>query len=242
MELLRSSSAPFVIAALLSILGWHIGTLTEEIRETRSVVYDVEDRGLNRKIAASVTNVSKSQMLERANFALVCEDLEPCLDYKSRDVVFYPPTATDSINLAGNDSILGFTIDLAAGGRIGVSATRKTGAKVHFVFFPKGLPLAEVQPIEDAAAPPSVPEDEADVEKDDETDTKDIYVLDSDTWRGWVVLNYFNIVLSSFFLMLVVLLLGIIALGPRRRESRRDEGSADDVDSATVAPASGDGT
>ena len=234
MDLLRSSSAPFVIAALLSILGWHIGTLTKDIRDTRSVVYEVNDRSKG-TISAVVTNVSKSQLLEGATFALVCDDLDPCLDFGSRSVVLFPPTATDSISLSGDDTVLGFKVDLAAGGRIGVSARRKTNADVHFFFFPKGLPFEEEEELLEGEVPPHA----ADANK---TNAKDIYVLDGGTWRGWVVLNYFNLVLASFFVVLMVFVLGTLALGLKRPGSRRADKDGEHAAGAEVTSGSGDAT
>ncbi len=237
MDLLRSSSAPFVIAALLSILGWHIGTLTKDIRDTRSVVYQVEDRdpdGLG-SITAVITNVSKSQMLEQANFALVCEDLDPCLDYDTRNVVIFPPTADDSLHLSGDQPMLGFTVDLAAGGRIGVTVKRKTAANVKFLFFPKGLPFAELSAAEgggDVAVPPGAGATKP--------GTKDVYVLNGDTLRGWVVLHYFNIVLGSFFLVLAVFVFGTLAIGIRRPESQRAKEDGEHAAGAEVAPDKGE--
>jgi hypothetical protein len=258
MELLRSASAPFVIAALLSVLGWHIGTLTEEIRETRSVVYEVVDLGEGDTITAVVTNVSKSEMLVGAKFALVCKDVKRCLDYETKGVELFPPTADDSISLDGNDRILAFTVDLAAGGRIGVSAKRRTADQVSFYFFPQKLPFEDDEPADDEAA--SAPDgstepgsemsaaeavDEAgsaaaagETEAVAESNTKDIFVLDGDTWRGWVVLNYFDIVLTSFFLVLVALIFGIVSLGSRRSDSPRVEDNVRDP--GDVTPGSGE--
>jgi hypothetical protein len=236
MDLLRSSSAPFVIAALLSVLGWHIGTLTKDIRDTRSVVYQVRDTGkAGATINTIITNVSKSEMLENASFALVCENLEPCLDYDSRDVVLFPPTATDSGILSGDSPILGIKVDLAAGGRIGVSVKRATAHKVFFLFFPKGLPIAEES---EAAAPAGGPP--AAGAGRGQSGTEDIYVLDGGTPRGWVVLNYFNIVLASFFGVLILFVFGTITIGLRRPESRPPEKKGEGAVSVEPTPGSGD--
>jgi hypothetical protein len=235
MDLLRSSSAPFLIAALLSVLGWHIGTLTRDIRDTRSVVYQVNDTGkAGATIDAVVTNVSKSEMLEEAAFALVCDNVEPCLDYDTRDVLLFPPTATDSRILSGEDSILGMTVDLAAGGRIGFSAKRRTADKVHFLFFPRGLPIVEESETDEPdAAPAARPAAR-------QSGTEDIYVLDGGTWRGWVVLNYFNIVLASFFGVLILFVFGTIAIGLRRPESRPPGKPGEGAASVETTPGSGE--
>ncbi len=237
MDLLRSSSAPFVIAALLSVLGWHIGTLTKDIRDTRSVVYQVRDSGkAGATINTTITNVSKSEMLENASFALVCENLEPCLDYDSRDVVLFPPTATDSGILSGDSPILGIKVDLAAGGKIGVSVKRATAHKVYFLFFPKGLPIADESEAGEPGAQPAA----APAAAGGKSGTEDIYVLDGGTPRGWVVLNYFNIVLASFFGVLILFVFGTIAIGLRRPESRPPEKKGEGAASVETTPGSGE--
>jgi len=236
MDLLRSSSAPFVIAALLSVLGWHIGTLTKDIRDTRSVVYQLDDSGkAGATINTIITNVSKSQMLENAKFALVCENVDPCLDYGSRNVVVFAPTATDPSILSGDDPILGITVDLAAGGRLGVSVKRKTAGKVYFLFFPGELPLAEESATDDPTAEPAAARAAG-----EQSGTEDIYVLDGGTPRGWVVLNYFNIVLASFFGVLILFVLGTMAIGLRRPESRPPEKPGEGAASVEPTPGSGD--
>ena len=233
MDLLRSSSAPFLIAALLSVLGWHIGTLTKDIRDVRSVVYEVHDTGkAGSTITAIINNVSKSQMLEQATFALVCKGVEEqCLDYDSRNIKLFPPTATDPGILSGNNSILGIKVDLAAGGRIGVTIKRRTAQEVRFLFYPKGSPLTEPSELDATGAAPDASAGSG---------TEDIYVLDGGTPRGWVVLNYFNIVLASFFIVLLLFVFGTIAIGLRRPESRHPEKKGGSAASVEDTPGSGE--
>jgi hypothetical protein len=186
MDILRHDKAPYIVALLVSVLGWHIAQLTDDIRSTRSVLYTIETDVKSRQITALVHNVSKTHSLKQARFSLACLPGQACLMPNTQRLNVYPPNGAMA-GIESDPTAVTITATMPADGRIDFGATlSRDGSLPKFVFVP------------------------------DEENVIDIYVFEGGGIRGFLVENYFSIILISFLLLLALLLLIMGALLRRR--------------------------
>ena len=161
----------YIVGLLATLLGWHLSELADDIRSTRAVSYRIE-RPEPGRIVAEVHNVSKTRSLVEVDFALACPGRDPCVAPDTHRVEVHPPNAPGATTIHSGPRAVLITTTLAAGGRLEFGAALSDkGVAPRFLFVPS------------------------------ETNPLDIYVFDAASPRGFVVENYFEIILASFALL-----------------------------------------
>lgn len=176
MDILRSDKAPYVVALLVSLLGWHLAQLTDDIRSTRSVLYSVNSNSSSGKITALVHNVSKTHSLKAGRFSLACLPNESCFAANSEETKVHPPNGA-KVEVFPDSTAITIVASLPAGGKITFGGRlRDKGRQPRFLFVP------------------------------DEENMIDIYVFDGDGIRGFLVRNYFGLIFGSFVALALLLM------------------------------------
>lgn len=175
MGILAADKAPYVIVLLLSLLGWHVAQLTDEIRSTRAVSYDVQTS--DDEIRVKVHNVSRRQSVGNATFVIQCpREREICLAPGSGRAIIVPPTAVQATAIGNDGNYAEFRVTLAAGGSVEFRARREHGQSVPLFLF--------------------IPDSERPL---------DVYIYDANTVMGFLVANFTELVVASFLFFLVLL-------------------------------------
>jgi hypothetical protein len=187
--MLTSDKAPYIVALLVTVLGWHVSQLTEGIRAGHAVGYQVAYDETSKSVRAEVRNSSRTKPIVGARFALVCKRTGGCfesLNGLAGDSAIYgwkkvlPPTADlTEIEPESRDQIEAVTT-LAAGGVL-VFGGKTPFGRGSFEFYFKPDP--------------------------DANQSLDLYIYRSDSIQGFFIENYFLIVLASlaFLLFLFVI-------------------------------------
>lgn len=189
---LHDEKWPFAVAFLLSLLGWHITQLTDEVRSAITVLYSVEIDEANRLYTVRLENASRKRSISDVRFLIQCEGSSACLDptAQATDIIDVPPTYSAGSPLIDSNSMQ-INLNIAAGGEFGMRAKMLPGTpppKFYFV-------LSSEKP-------------------------SDIFILDATTLRGRFVAHYTSIVAGSFAFLSAVFLLLIAWLVVRARRAR----------------------
>jgi len=208
MNIFKSDKAPYVLGLLVTVIGWHVSQIVNEIRSIQAVSYSV---GINRKtgdVTALVRNVSRTRSLAGAIFSLECDNGESCFEaldpFEEGETPVYgsveaiPPHAlTRQVRRDSASSIM-FTNTVAPDGRyriVGKLASSHRHAEVNFFYIP--IPNRDGRPL-------------------------DIYVYNRDTLRGVVIENYLGLLGVSLLLCLIFLVITLIQ-GSRRNTPTEEE-------------------
>lgn len=133
MDWLRAEKVPYAIGFLITLLGWHVTQLADEIRNTRSVGYRIEEQA-GSVLVVSIHNVSKSKSVADATFALACPKAAACMAGGTVEIVVTPPTAGPA-QPTRSDEFVAITTTLAADGRVGFRVARKPGQPSPSFFY-----------------------------------------------------------------------------------------------------------
>jgi hypothetical protein len=142
MNMFQSNSAPFLLALIVSALGWYVGEISQDLRNTKIATYrlDADEKAPHAKVM--IQNVSRTQSLDNITFALVCPRA-PSGDKASNrgKLITRPPIAPINEVLnpdqAGEMSV---NTSLAPGGAIGLEATLADcpASPLKFYYRPSG--------------------------------------------------------------------------------------------------------
>ena len=199
MDVLQDEKSSFVLGLLITVLGWHITQLTQEIRATHSVAYWVEQSSDGRNLEITLQNVSTSKSVQQLPVQITCPDGELCMADGDIEFRSYPPTLTPSLPMITKvQSTHLLQITLAAGGKLGILV------RCH-----KGLACPDfyIKPADDLPL--------------------NIFVLDGSSIRGFFVVRYFEITVVSL-LLVALALLGVVVTSLRARlwGAKRSSGHA----------------
>lgn len=191
---LRDEKWPFIVGFILSLLGWHIAQLTDEIRSGTTVLYTVQVNEPARLFTVSIENISKQKSVSGVTFLVQCRGGVDCIDSSSTAtrIIDVPPTYSSGSPLI-DDIEMRMRLSIAAGGRFGMQAKLRAGTP-HPEFYLVLTPASE----------------------SGETPT-DIYVLNSASLRGWFVQNYVPIVATSFLVFLAAFAALMLWMASARR-------------------------
>lgn len=176
MDIFRSDKAPYVIGLLVTILGWHISQLADDVRSAHAVTYSVHIHSAQRTVVARIHNVSKTKSLPNVTFSLACSGTQRCLDAKTAFINVEAPNGLAGSEFIPSDGALLMVTTLAAGGRLEIGAGLRAGTSPPKLIF-----------VPDPAKP------------------LDIYLMESASVRGFIVEYYVEIVFVSFLLLLALL-------------------------------------
>jgi len=192
---LKDEKWPFVIGFLLSLASWHIAQLTDEIRSAATVLYSVEIDRSKRTYFVSIENISKEKSVSGVTFLIQCRGGAACIDSASPETrkVDVPPTYSSG-NPIADDNSMRIKLHIAAGGKFGMRAKLYDAAERPEFF----LMLTSESP-------------------------SDVYILDSNSLRGWFVGNYLLLVTVSFVVTLLVFLLLLAGLTGVWRSRRSNQ-------------------
>ena len=109
---LHDEKWPFAVAFLLSLLGWHITQLTDEVRSAITVLYSVEIDEANRLYTVRLENASRKRSISDVRFLIQCEGSSACLDPTAP--IFWERAAGSNVCDADGNRY----VDLTAGFRV----------------------------------------------------------------------------------------------------------------------------
>lgn len=180
---LRSDKAPYIVGFLITLLGWHIAQLVEDIRSAKSVTYSVSVDGSPARVTAHLRNVSKTSAVVSAHFVLACARDVDCLVPNTPGVVVKAPHLIDASDIESSSDSMEITTSLAAGSALSFSAQLSgSGSPPNFYFVPKA------------------------------ENTLDIYMIERWSVRGVLVENQFAILGWSFLALILLLLAALYSL------------------------------
>jgi hypothetical protein len=142
MAWLQLDKAPFVLTFLLSLLGWHVTQIVDEVRGTHAVTYDIHSTKEEYKV--TIQNVSKKKSLVDAQFMVSCPGLVHCLQENSANIIAFPPTFVPPSGIEGDRSFITTTVTMGLDGKFGLKVKRSPGMAAPKLFF---VPNAD-QPID----------------------------------------------------------------------------------------------
>jgi hypothetical protein len=208
MNIFSSDKAPYIFGLLVTVIGWHVTQIGNEVTKTQSVTYRLNVDHRTGGVAVLVRNVSRTRSLVKATFSLDCpggvDCLAPLREQASGEEAVYAevlPIAPNNLapSPAPQQSAASATVvnTVAAGGRYEIVARLAA---------PPG-PRARRNPIVAWLAPADPP-----VEfffTPDPERPLDILLYDSRSITGFLVENYFRIVVASLFLFAGLLIFSI---------------------------------
>lgn len=175
----KDDKAPYVVALLLGALGWHASQITDQIREARSVSYDVNDDGPQALQTIHLENISSDKYLSDLDFEVNCQFDEECIDTKQISAKAVAPTVIEpKVKVSPTDA--GFSLYLPANSAIDIVVGVRAGQ--HFPRF-HYTPKPGLQ--------------------------DGIVLLPANSWRVFVAKNYLKIITYSFIMIAAVLLLAL---------------------------------
>lgn len=133
MSFLLSDKIPYFVTLLLSVLGWHLTQLIDEVRSTNAVTYEISSTADVYEV--TIHNVSKKKSLIAAQFALSCPQLKHCIVPASANIVAYPPTFVPPTGLEGDRSFVMTTVTMGLGGKVGIKLKKAPGLAEPKLFF-----------------------------------------------------------------------------------------------------------
>jgi hypothetical protein len=211
MDIFRSEKAPYILGLLITIIGWHITQIANEISRTQAVSYSVDVNRTTRDVSAHIRNVSRTKSLVDVTFALECEGAARCFeplrpaavpeDEEFGRIQAIAPNATSRQDVQGSRIRILATNTVAAGGEFLIRGRlADSNSRVNLFYFPN--PDPEQRPL-------------------------DIYLYNRDTPGGLFVENYLGIL--GFSLVLCVVFL-IYSLYRGSRPAGPPEGEAKNAD------------
>lgn len=206
MDIFRTSAAPYVLALIVTAIGWYFGRLTTEIEATRAASYYIETNAEAQTATVHLTNVSRKEPLVKLQFSLVCRQ---------------PPCFTEK--LRGTES--GKFAHLSAVPPVATSATRMLKLLPDEVTIVTTLPAGgSVDIVAYVAAPDSdllffyLP--------DSETPTY-LYLYSGRTLFGWIIRNYLKVLFGGFFgfgaILVIWLLVALFKYATQRPKEDSNE-------------------
>lgn len=195
MSIFKSTTAPYLLALIVSALGWYVGQIDREIRSARSAVFTVERGENEQSITVTIENVSRTQALEDFQFAVVCKNgsIVASREHNVGQLVLRPPVQPIRQAVQHHPGQVTVDASLAPGGSIGLSTHLKDcSSSAEFYYKPKG--------------------------------SSQLYMLNSNSTTGFVVKNYNKILVVSFILFLLTFIgwLAGTAYHNFRRQSDED--------------------
>lgn len=124
MNIFRSDSAPYVLALIVSALGWYFAQLTEELRSSRTAIYTVSHSSLNRTAEVTFENLSRSEAMRGLIVHAACDGdsrVDPSVRNRSRTIVYPPHRPLEDTGLESTARQESYRIGIAPGGAIGVN-------------------------------------------------------------------------------------------------------------------------
>jgi len=194
---LHDEKWPIAVAFVLSLLGWHITQLVDEVKSAVTVLYSIDINEAERLYTVNLENASRKKSVSNVRFLIQCRGSSACLvaNAKETEIIDVPPTYSSGSPLI-DDNSMQIKLNIAAGGAFGMRAKMRPGtAHPEFYFV-----LAPDNP-------------------------SDIFILDSTSWRGQFLKHYVQIIAWSF-LILVALLVLLLAWLVRARLAARDDARA----------------
>jgi xanthosine utilization system XapX-like protein len=203
MDIFRSEKAPYILGLLITIIGWHISQIANEISKTQAVSYSVDVDRTTKDVAAHIRNVSRTKSLVDVTFALECEGAARCFEplrpaprgqetYGRIEAV--PPNATSRQEVQDSPIRILAKNTVAAGGEFRIRGRLlDPNARVNLFFFPN--PDESQRPL-------------------------DIYLYKRDTIGGLFVENYLTILGLSLVLCVGFLIYSLYrgsAPAPRKK-------------------------
>ena len=138
MNVFQSNSAPFLLALIVSGLGWYVGQINEDLRNTKVATYRLDADADAPHARVMIQNVSRTQSLDKISFALVCPiAATPDKTRLNQGDYIAPPPIHPIDPVLGRDESgqMSVSASLAPGGSIGLEATLADCAKSPLQFF-----------------------------------------------------------------------------------------------------------
>jgi hypothetical protein len=188
-DIFRTSSAPYVLALIVTAIGWYFARLATEVESTRAASYYVEVNSEAKTATVHLTNVSRKEPLQNLEFSLVCRT-PPCFTEKPpggaqglyAHLVAVPPVATSAttmVRLEGDEVRIRTT--LPAGGSVDfVSYLAQPGAELLFFYLP------------------------------DSKNPTYLYLYSGRTLFGWIIRNYLRVLIGGFLGFGTILMLWLL--------------------------------
>src|SRR5690348_3793145 len=138
---LHDEKWPFAVAFVLSLLGWHITQLVEEVRSSVTVLYSINIDEAKQLYTVRLENASRKKSVSNVRFLIQCPGSTACLDAaaKATDIIEVPPTYSSGSPLI-DDNSMQIKLNIAAGGAFGMRAKLRQGAprpEFYFVLAPE---------------------------------------------------------------------------------------------------------
>lgn len=197
MNIFRSDKAPYILGLLVTVISWHVSQIGNEVTKTQAVTYRLDINPKSGEVVALVRNVSRTKPLVRATFSIACAGGVNCLaplrpPTRGEDPVYgevrpVAPHATAADVVEGGNEPYAVSVvnSLAPGGQYEILAQHaRRDVPLEFFFIP------------------------------DQGRPLDILIYDSKSITGFLVENYFRMLIVSL-LLLSGLLIASIAVSVR---------------------------
>jgi len=117
---------PYVLAIVVSALGWQLTNISSEISKTLSLSYNVEVNKSKNIATLHLKNISKGKSVKSLEFSLVCRETSDCFrnvgsnnDQEYAELIAVPPVGTSATEMKVNsNSTISFKTSLPAGGSV----------------------------------------------------------------------------------------------------------------------------
>jgi hypothetical protein len=188
LNLFKSDKAPYIFGILVTIIGWHVTQIGNEVTNTQAVTYRIDIDRQTGAVVATIRNVSRTKSLTKATFSLACPNgvdcLAPLRPLREGETAVYgevrpvAPNATAAEPAPGNSAAsMGITNTIAAGGQYEmVAQLTRPDSQLEFFFVP------------------------------DESRPLDILLYRSNSITGFLVENYFRLVIISLVIFVGLLI------------------------------------
>jgi len=129
---------PYVLAIIVSALGWQLTQISAEIASTRAASYRITIDEDARTAELRLKNISRSQPIEQLTFSLVCREKGECFTKDRADgqtgnyarfKAVAPVAPTGSNIVSANAELVTFTLTIPAGGSIKLVTYLVVGAR-----------------------------------------------------------------------------------------------------------------
>ncbi len=177
MNFFQMTSAPYFLAILISVMGWQLNTIFNEVISANAAAYGVTTDASQKSVTLRLQNLSQKKSLKDLRFSLVCREEGPCFgpaDEAQRGsdlayVIAHSPVApTETRFVSRSAEAVTFETTLPAGSMVEIVA-RSASADSNFIFY-------------------YLPDSDHIVE---------IYLLREDSVFGYFLTNYINIIIIS---------------------------------------------
>ena len=186
--------APYVLVLLVSVLSWHLTQIGSEITRTQAVTYRLDIDRQTGEVVTLIRNVSRAKSIVGATFSISCAEVDECFApirepgpgeepvYGEARKIAPTGPAVDVDDRMSTAGEVMWTSTVPPGGRYEILARLdRPDANIEFFFTPTAA------------------------------NTIDILVYDSRTPTGFLVENYFKILVGSLVVFAVLLAASVIA-------------------------------